>query len=227
MKKLTLISLLAIVSCSVENNDYECPTREITLNTRVVLSSETAPMFGSKSTASCEFPDPYEHPIPSEFNVYFVSDTETYEFTGVKEGNNTFELPAVEYRIVVTNSDKKYRGDLPIYSEALYLFGENVIDFSTTDEGSVIVTNDYASVMVVNNAAIKSVPKLDGQNMMLAGEYYNLYTRKDGVSYLTIGDGINRNFSANEVYRFMICPTGRFNIIIDTNVLTTVTDEIL
>ena len=227
MRKL-LILIVALLLSSCSNDDcVTVETKHVTLNTKIVLAEVSYPMFGRKAMASCEFPELYNHKIPSEFNVYFIGDTETYEFTGVKEGKNTFEIPAIKYRIVVTNSDKKFRDELPIYSEILYLFGEDRLDFSKVDTADIIITNDYASVMVVNNSAIKSSPQLDGQNMMLAGEYYNLYTRKEDSTYLNLGSGVNQKFKANEVYRFMICPEGSFNLVIDTDILKKVNDKIV
>lgn len=221
-----LLVILATISCSKDTiNVYqkEYPTKEISLKTSILLESSKADLFGGKKASSCEFPDLYKHDIPDEFNVYFIpSSGETIEFNNIKEGKHTFEIPATEYTVVVTNSNKKYRGELPIYSDTLYLFGQNVIDFSQTDNGEVLVTNDYSSIMVVNNTAIKSTPQLDGQNMDDLGEYYNLYTRKEGNSYLGINNDskqVNETFQPNQVYRYMICPEGTFTIIVDSDIL--------
>lgn len=229
MKKLLtiLVSIALLISCSNDDTiivNQECPTKEISLNTSILLESDKADIFGSKKESSCEFPELYKHDIPNQFNVYFIPTQggNTIEFNNIEEGRQTFEIPATEYTVVVTNSNKKYRGELPMYSDTLYLFGQNIIDFSKTDEGEVLVTNDYASVMVVNNSSITSKPNLDGQNMVDVGKYYNLYTRKEGNSYLGINNDskqVNETFKSNQVYRYMICPEGTFTIIVDNDIL--------
>lgn len=234
MKKITiLIAVLALSSCSNDDSVIiynECQTKEISLNLETSLKVEKNPIFSGKSeTPSCEFPEKYNHEIPSEFNVYFIPKNggSTIEFNGIKEGKQTFEIPKTNYRVVVTNSKKQFRGELPIYSELLYLFGESEIDFSNTDNGEVLVTNDYASIMVVDNTAITSAPKLDGQTMADIGNYYNLYTRKKGSSYLGINNDskqVTEKFEPNQVYRYMICPEGTFTIIVDEDILEETND---
>lgn len=231
MKKLVLVLAIVMAACSSDDTDQiensNLLVKEVTLNMQILMSSETTPIMQRRS--SCAFPELYSHKIETSFNVYLIPTAggESFEFTGIVEGKNTFEIPLAEYRIVVTNSDKKYREELPVYSDVLYLFGENVVNFKLSDTALVNVTNDYASVMVVNNSAITSIPELDGRVLSDIGSYYNIYTRAVTGSYLGINnhmEQISQTFTANEVYRFMICPEGSFSLVIDSNILTTVND---
>lgn len=232
MKKLlsTLIIAVLFTACTEkETIIIQNEIIEVSLNSLVNLDAETGNIF-SKKPASCEFPTKYEHNIPTEFNVYFLATNgaKSYEFNNVTEGKKTFKIEKNKYRIVVTNSTKHYRGELDVYSSELYLFGETEVDYTKTTEGYVEVTNDYASVMVVNNDAITSTPVLDGQQMDNVGVYYNLYTRKKGQSYLGINNDtkqVNQVFKANHVYRYILCNKGDLTIDLQDDILEETHDE--
>lgn len=226
MKKtlLTLIAVVTLTACSeketiIINNEIVA----VQLNTKINLSSDVEAIF-SKQTLECEFTKKYDHKLPELFNVYFISMNggENYEFNNVKEGNKTYKIKRDNYRIVVTNSNKKYLGELPVYSTKLYLFGETTANYLINDNANIEVKNTYASVMVVNNDAITTTPMLDGQKMANVGDYYNLYIRKKGKSYLGINNDtkqVNKEFKANKVYRYILCQQGSLNIGVDEDIL--------
>lgn len=240
MKKLIFALAVIVASCSSDSVDLieqqEMAVKEVTLDMSVLLSRETIPFFQRRSTG-CSFPEYYKHKVSSSFNVYFIPTTlataEPFSFSGVIEGKTTFKIPAIEYRVVVTNSDKKNRAELPIYSDVLYLYGESVIDFSNVDTVDVEVTNDYTSIMVVKNTAITSVPEFAGVDLYDVGEYYNIYYRSNsGSIYGKLGlnnyaENHEGTFLPNQVYRFMLCPEGNVNIIVEEDILTVVNDIVI
>lgn len=218
------IALLSLTAC--ENREeiiIKIPeTKTITLDTGVDLSADVGGIF-NKTSSECEFPDEYEHPIPTKFNVYFIPKRggETLSFSNIEEGRHEFEVIPSEYTVVVTNSDKKYFGDLPMYSNTLYLFGSKDIDFKEEDNASVIVRNNYASIMVVKNESITSVPQFDGMLMEDVGDYYNIYSKKSGVCYLGINNDteqVRQRFAANYVHRFMLCPKSGLTIVVQDDI---------
>lgn len=237
MKKVILVLAFLMASCSSDSDalipDQEVAMKDITLNLDVLIASESSPIMQRRST--CDFPELYHHKISNTFNVYFIPTQggESFTFTDVNEGKSTFSIPEIEYRVVVTNSDKKYRGELPITADVLYLFGESTVDFKMVDTVDVAVTNDYASIMVVSNTAITHVPVFAGVPLSLTGEYYNIYVRSnDGPITGTLGindykENYEGTFTPNEVYRFMICPQGSVNIIVDSDILTRIHDQII
>lgn len=224
-KQLTIlaIALLSLTACTeketiIINNEIV----EVQLNTKINLSSDVEAIF-SKQTLECEFPKKYDHKLPELFNVYFISRNggENYEFNNVKEGDRTYKIKRDNYRIVVTNSNKKYLGELPVYSTKLYLFGETTANYLINDNADIEVKNTYASVMVVNNDALITPPMLDGQKMANVGDYYNLYVRKKSKSYLGINNDtkqVNKEFKANKVYRYILCQQGSLNIGVDEDI---------
>jgi hypothetical protein len=228
-----------MAACSSDGDNFiedVGPTvKKVTLNTEVIMASETNPIMQRKAT--CDFPALYEHTVPSTFNVYFIPTdivSATITYTNVEAGKRVFELPAMKYRVVVTNSEVQHRYQLPQSSDVLLLFGENTVDFTTIENVDVEVTNDYASIMVAKNKAITSAPIFGSITLADFGSYYNIYMR-NGEGGAIIGDlGINNwtyrssvSVMPNEVHRFMICAEDGLNIIVDSNILTAVTSTII
>ena len=197
------------------------------------MASETNPIMQRR--ASCDFPALYVHTIPSTFNVYFIpSDgSATIEYANIGTGKSVFEVPATKYRVVVTNSTAKDRYSLPLYSEVLFLYGENTVDFATAENVDVTVTNGYSSIMVVKNKTITTVPKFAGVALYDFGTYYNIYYRSESgiaTGELGLNDYTKKvavEVKANEVHRFMMCPEDGLNIIVDSNILAAVSNTII
>src|SRR5699024_6368980 len=99
----------------------------------------------------------------------------------------------------------------------------------------VTVTNDYASIMVVKNKAITSVPEFAGVELFDFGTYYNIYYRNaEGLGLVAGTLQLNDytlssevSVGSNEVHRFMICAEDGLNIILDGNILTQVKETII
>lgn len=236
MKKVILIFAVLLAACSSDEDQFslgeERVVKKVTLNTEVIMASEANPIMQRRS--SCSFPALYEHAIPSTFNVYFIptDGSEMVTYANVGTGRTVFELLDIEYKVVVTNSTATNRWELPQSSDVLLLFGENTVDFATTENVDVTVTNDYASIMVVKNKAISTAPVFGQTPLHDFGTYYNLYYRTGDGTALVTGDlGINNwvhtapvSVKLNEVTRFMICAEDGLNIILDGNILTGTTD---
>ena len=241
MKNLFYLLIIMAITYSCDCDDTDVivvvpETKKVSLNSKVNLSSDVSPVFNKKKEESgdarCEFPDYYQHQIPELFNVYFIPKKggDVLSFENILEGNNEFEITAQEYTVVVTNSDKKYAGELPVYSTDLYLFGSKDIDFSKEDEATITVYNPYASIMVVNNESITSVPKVDGQLMKNVGDYFNIYTTKTSSVYLGINNDqeqVRRKYEINKVYRFILCPTSDLRIILQESIFDNVSSVFL
>lgn len=222
MKNLIYLILLSItiISCGGNEGDLiKIPkTKEVTLGIKYDVKSDSGSFKSSGS--SCTFPNPYVHPIPSEFNVYFIPKDggSTIEFNSVSTGNNTFKITPKDYTVVVTNSDKTLFEDLPNYSSELYLFSSKDIDFITESNASITVNNNYSAIMVVKNNLITAIPTVEGVPMVDVGDYYNLYSKLSGPLLVDINNGqeqVSRRFPSNYVVRFMVCPEVNLGIILN------------
>lgn len=241
MKKLILVLAVVLAACSSDSDalieEVELGVKNVTLNMDVLMASETRPMMQRRAT--CDFPALYEHTIPSSFNVYFIpidGSAATIEHTDVGIGKTIFEVPARKYKVIVTNhTTQNGRWELPLHSDVLYLYGESEVDFSILENVDVTVTNDYASIMVVKNKAITSVPEFAGVELFDFGTYYNIYYRNAEGLGLVAGTLQLNNYTlssevsvgSNEVHRFMICAEDGLNIILDSNILTQVKETII
>ena len=256
--RLTLVAVLlaAVSSCiGTEESQVEFyPEKEVTLNTkRIIAQSETA---FARIQADPNFPD-YTHVIPSQFNVYFIassgSDQNTVikKFEGLTEGANKVVVPARAYKVVITNLNMddihdKRRGQLPEYSDQLYLYGEAEIDYQKVSNGEVTVTNDYAASMIRKSDMVKSVPVINQTSYFTTDDYYILYLRdQSGASTFTRNttfsilkpDGgtgqhnLQHNYTANKVSRFHFklygVTDGNLNIVVDENILKTIEDKVV
>src|SRR5690606_31332953 len=109
-----------------------------------------------------EVPD-FQPEYPNQYTAYFVADEtigeeitkgELVKTLTVNEGDNTITLPAIKYKVYVTN----YTGigawytwpdalqQLPITSNTLYMYGNNTVDYYNEDSGEVIVETPYAAI---------------------------------------------------------------------------------
>ena len=241
MKKIVLFLAIILLASCTKNNIIIVPAmKEVKLNTVTLISAVETPILNAKTTTSpaTDFPA-YTHPIPDKFTVYFVYDGSYIKFENITEGNHTFKVPARSYKVVVTNYNIDNnvfvgRSGLPQYSEQLYLYGESTIDYSTTDNGSVTVTNDYAAVMLLKEG-IKDAPKptLNNTHFGQVPDYYNLYTRLRSGNNIQFTDftgkqyNFTRSFDANKVYRFKVGKENGLNIIVQDDILITTIDESL
>lgn len=259
--KLTLVAvLLAAVSSCIGTEEAQVefyPEKEVTLNTkRIVAQSETA---FARLQADPDFRD-YTHVIPSQFNVYFIatsgSDQNTVikKFEGLTEGANKVVVPARSYRVIITNynnfseeNNGSIRRDrLPESSHALYLFGEETIDYKTLSAGEVTVTNDYAASMIRKSDMVKSTPSFNQTAYFQNEDYYILYLRDQGgassfaknttFSILKPDGGtgqhnLQHTYTANKVSRFHFKlygeTDGNLNIVVDENILKAIEDKVI
>lgn len=223
MKKLLILLLVVTTACTKEycgQND----TKIVTLNTINLLKKTESEGISSKN--ACEFPSSFVHYIPNEFNVFFIplSGGDTIEYNNIVAGTNNFEIPAEDYRVVVTNYTST---DLPDTTTELYLYGEAEIYYSTTDTGTVNVGNLYSAIMVANtNKFVKGTPTLDGTDLVeVSSDWWFLYSKVEGNETLLIpsrgGEVVEHttDHTNNKVYKYMICKESSTGIVIDTNIL--------
>ncbi|WP_194774766.1 hypothetical protein [Pararhodonellum marinum] len=172
----------------------------------------------------CEFPDDYQHDVPSSFDVYFIgADGKEFKFENVGEGTDTYELPLQSYTIYVTNfSDYQ---NLPQYTDQLFMLGTSIVDFSNTSSATVTVLNPYSAVMVgiTNQLSISTVPTLEGNALSNVGDWFLIYSLSDAgnTEDLMITDvrgdqrTLTENFNRNEQYRYVLCIDSDLTIVVE------------
>lgn len=158
-----LILLLTIfVGCSKEESTIIVVENvEVQLNTKSVFNIEQEG-FSTRSTTT-----EYQHVYPTKFKAYFIAAESKGPYTkeqlvatiDVKEGMQTITVPKLKYTVYVTNFEHTSEGwytwnkpldQMPLASDVLYLFGSNVIDYSTAIYGEVTARNPWSAIMIEN-----------------------------------------------------------------------------
>ena len=214
---LMLSAIWVLSSCSKEKTEIY-----IIEEVKVQLTAQPKLTVKESGFRSSE----YEHQYPESYTAYFVSAETKGQYTlgqliktiTVNEGTQTVTVPKLKYDVYVTNYQKEGNwftwndavAQLPLSSEALYLFGKNTIDYSATDNGTVEVLNPYAAVMVLDNQYVTGAPRFygDGKDYVKAGDWWLRYIRLDNTNTkvpTTAGDyTLSRAIQPNRVYQYTI-----------------------
>lgn len=237
--KLGLLSLLvAFVSVftaceksEVITNNYNIEYVNVTLDATELVAIVEKPMTKASTRSTTA---EYQHKFPESYTAYFVSKETKGEFKEgdivdsltVNSGSNTIRIPKLKYKVYVTNykhkADKWYTwGDaveqLPRSSDALYLIGNNEIDYSTVTTGEVELTNPYAAVMIKKNKWTNGTPThYDNGNKpyeLVKGDWYLLYIRSNKTNTkvpISIAGNPNETYTldkpiqGNNIYQYTI-----------------------
>lgn len=228
---LAVLVFTVLFSCSkTEINNYEIENVTITLDAQELISKVSKPFVkrasvGKMANTNTDF----IHAIPNQYKAYFISNETKGQYTkdqiikvvDVIEGANEITVPKLKYRVVVTSyydfSDNELRYQntkeaLPKSSDKIYLYGENIIDYSVTTTGTVEVKNPYAAIMIANNQWVTGTPKYytDGNKEFTSvPNWYLLYVLAPvqggiGVPVNTQQNiyNINNRFESNTVYEY-------------------------
>ncbi|WP_194975104.1 hypothetical protein [Aquiflexum lacus] len=178
----------------------------------------------------CEFVS-FAHSAPSVFDVYFVptgGGATIIEENVSSTSTLVLTIPLEEYTVWVTNFDDGSAdpyNNLPDFANEIFMVGSSVIDYSAVKNGTVVVENPYAAVMVANNYQLDGVPELGGNPLLLASgdQYYLIYTKADPSLTLAItdirGDAQDQILSAidaNQQYRFLLCLDSTLDITVES-----------
>lgn len=191
--KILLLSFVVFASCTKNYNyNYEIENVIVTLDAqKLVTKVIKSPMLLASTTP---LPDQeYSHIFPSEFKAYFISketkgqyqQNQVVKVIDVTEGGNTITIPALDYKVIVTNYTltntnnllNQNKEQLPKTSKVLYLYGDNNINYSTTTTGTVEVKNDYASLQVFKNEVTPESIFQTNQVFLKTPNWYVVYLR--------------------------------------------------
>ena len=208
----------------------EFESRKTLISTRAVIDGVTVPDFVPK--------------VPNTFTAYFVANENTTKYPTAKDnaqvidsvtvhtGNNYITVPAMKYKVFVTNysngNEMNYPGwsnwytypdalgQLPAGCTTLYLYGKNEnMDFTNGAVGEIQMTNPYAAVCVYNNNYILQPPH-DNNGLtdfvLSNNKWYYCYIRSlnstitanIAINKSTNYKGIIEQVSANNIYQYII-----------------------
>lgn len=196
-----VLGIIAFASCTkTENNYITVENVTVSLDAQKLVT-KVKEGFKLKASTSPTASQEYEHTFATSFKAYFVSLEQKGEYQqgqvvkviDVTEGANTITVPALKYKVVVSNYAftnvnnllNQNRSQLPEKSSVLYLYGDNNIDYSTQTEGEVSVTNDYAALQVFKN----EVTPTKGNDFFDTPHWYVVYVRNQNGGN-TIGTNI-------------------------------------
>ena len=247
MKKFMLtfivLPILATFSCSGEdeatgllenstnNNNVTIQLRaepEVTEHISSFEKTNTGKIFtraGETSSDSIFTPI-----LPSTFKAYFVAAENKGQYQAgsmvktvvVNDGTNDITVPAMKYKIYVTNYDidniqnnSDVEASLPESSSILYYYGSDEKDL---DSSGIIVdialTEPYAAVAIYKNNCISSAPIYkDSSTYSSTGNWYYLYIRNSETStkipVSIAGNGtstyaLEKDISPKHVYQYTL-----------------------
>lgn len=186
-----MVALGAVFTTSCTRSyNYTIEIENVTVSLdaqKLIAKVEKSPMLlGSTTPLPSE---EYEHQFPTQFKAYFVSQetkgqyqqNQVVKIIDVVEGANTVTIPALKYKVIVTNYTftntnnllNQNKEQLPQKSQTLYLYGDNSIDYSTQTTGEVEVKNDYAALQVYKN----EVTPTKGSDFFDTPYWYVVYLR--------------------------------------------------
>jgi hypothetical protein len=214
------------------NGEKEFIKGKTLISTRAIINGVTVPDFVPK--------------VPNTFTAYFVANENTTKYPTAKDnaqvidsvtvhtGNNYITVPAMKYKVFVTNysngNEMNYPGwsnwytypdalgQLPAGCTTLYLYGKNEnMDFTNGAVGEIQMTNPYAAVCVYNNNYILQPPYDNNghTDFVLSGQWYYCYIRSLS-STTTTNIAINRSTNYKGI-REQISPNNIYQYIIDDN----------
>lgn len=218
---------------------------EVHLNTKSVFNIEQEGFSTRSATTE------YQHVYPTEFKAYFIATEskgpyiqgQLVKTVDVINGLQSITIPKLKYTVYVTNYEKEGSWytwpdaieQMPLASDVLYLYGFNIIDYSTDIYGEVIAKNPWSAIMIEDNEYFD--PDKDpleynsNSNYVLTDEGWWLkYVRDNHNSAVwlkypwMVGNtqlGLNLDVLPNKIYKYrMTIPEtseeGNFEIITET-----------
>lgn len=187
---LALILGMVAISCTEKTNIYNIEIENVTVSletSKLIAKVVQSPMMLASTTPLPS--QEYTHVFPDEFKAYFVAaetkgqyqQNQLIKTIDVVEGANTITIPAIKYRVIVTNHIftntnnllNQNREQLPQKSSVIYLYGHSDIDYSSVSTGEVEVTNDYAALQVFKN----EITPTKGADFFDTPHWYVIYVR--------------------------------------------------
>lgn len=253
MKKFMLtfivLPILASFSCSGEDAVTDlmgnCSNNnKVTIQLRTGLDiTEHSSSFDktnanaiSTRTSTTTSANTFTPTLPKTFNAYFVAAEDKGQYqTGkmvkavkVSNGDNAITLPAMRYKIYVTNYDldkirdnSKPETSLPESSSTLYYFGSSEKDLESDGITlDVTLSNPYATVAICKNSCVSSSPVYKDNNTYCEnGNWYYLYIRNSETD-TKIPVEIEKNTTTNYTLTKDILPNHIYEYTLSRNVST-------
>ncbi|MCI1246979.1 MAG: hypothetical protein LKG14_06315 [Prevotella sp.] len=183
---------------------------------------------GSASSDSSFTPD-----LPAAFKAYFVAAENKGQYksgklvktVSVNDGTNTITVPAMKYKVFVSNYDSNKvwsttdpASTLPESTTTLYYYGTQEKDLlSDGNTVDITLSTPYAAVAIYKNSYVSGKPVYkDGNAYDEKGNWYYLYIRNsetdteipinlDGMGNQTYT--LQKDIAANQIYQYTLTAT--------------------
>lgn len=242
MKRI-LVALVVLLSLSCgKNSDLVTDTvvvdqiipKTVTLSVNIQKLYSNQNSFGL-SGKGCVFPPILATPDLTKNYLVFESlddPTKIQEIT--LEGlTGTFEITIYGNNYKLTASTHS-TGVLPDYSDQFYWYGEQTIDLDVSSAVSLVMSNPYSAVVVINNEFdIAFAPVLDGTPLFANAVGWFIFTKVVGEESLVITkatlevETILFSFEPTLITTYMYCDPLSLDLSKETNPFTLNTQIIL